>query len=45
MSKKKIMSAKYIRIAKRIIEQIEREHILIGAKMPSLRQFCELHNF
>ncbi|MBU3018094.1 PLP-dependent aminotransferase family protein [Paraglaciecola agarilytica] len=38
------MSAKYIHIAKRIIEQIEREHILTGAKMPSLRQFCELHN-
>lgn len=37
------MPAKYILIAQHIITQIEHNQIVSGAKMPSLRRFCELH--
>lgn len=38
------MTAKYIQIATQLIGQIEQQLIDSGAKMPSLRSFCQLHN-
>ena len=38
------MTAKYIQIATQLMGKIEQQLIDNGAKMPSLRSFCQLHN-